>query len=90
MSLICSMYVKLSLVLANTRIHIVHRTYFKIVCICTYVYVYMYPVYSNRFGHVNKTLTNARLTAYPPTSANRKTPHAESLQTVYVYCKERT
>jgi hypothetical protein len=80
MSLICSMYVKLSLVLANTRIHIVHRTYLKIICINV-----LYPVYSNRFGHVNITLTHARLTACPPPSANRKTPHAESLQTVYVY-----
>jgi hypothetical protein len=83
MSLIRLMYVELSLVLANTRIHIVHRTYrtyLKIVCINV-----LYPMYSNRLGHVNKTLTHARLTDYPPPSANRKIPHAESLQTVYVY-----
>jgi hypothetical protein len=85
MSLIRLMYVELSLVLANTRIHIFHRTcrtYLKIVCT-----IILYPMYSysNRLGHVNKTLTHARLTDNPPPSANRKIPHAESLQTVYVY-----
>jgi hypothetical protein len=83
MYLIRLMYVELSLVLANTRIHIVHhtyRTYLKIVCINV-----LYPMYSNRLGHVNKTLTHARLTDYPLPSANRKIPHAESLQTVYLY-----
>jgi hypothetical protein len=77
------MYDEVSLVLANTRIHIFHRTcrtYLKIVC--TNI---LYPMYSNRLGHVNKTLTHARLTDYPPPSANKKIPHSESLQTVYVY-----
>jgi hypothetical protein len=44
-----------------------------------------YSVYCNRFVHVNITLTHARSTAYPSPSANRKPPHAECIQTRYVY-----
>jgi hypothetical protein len=83
MYLIRIMYVELYLVLANIRIHIFYRTcrtYSKLVC--TNI---LYPRYSNRLGQVNKTLTHARPTINPPPLANRKIPHAESLQTVYVY-----
>jgi len=83
MYLIRIMYAEIYTVLANISIHILYstcRTYSKLVCTD-----FLYPRYSNRLGQVNKTLTHARPTIHPPPLANRKTPHAESLQTVYVY-----
>jgi hypothetical protein len=42
-------------------------------------------VYCNRSVYVNRTLTHARLTVYQPPLANGNPPHAECLQTGYVY-----
>jgi hypothetical protein len=42
-------------------------------------------VYCNRSVYVNRTMTHARLTVYLPPSANGNPPHAECIQTRYVY-----